>query len=67
MGNNLALDADQENFRLSIRMLEKKLADYDFSQKFITQKKIINIINEPYPILLMEFNYIDIMESVSQM
>ena len=64
MGNNLALDADQENFRLAIRMLEKKLENYDYSKKFIKQKKILHIIDEPYPILLLEFNYIDIMQNV---
>ena len=64
MGNNLALDADQENFQLVVRMLEKKLENCDYSKKFNSQKKILNLIDELYPILLREFNYIHIMQNV---
>lgn len=58
MGNYIAIDCDEENFRLAVNMLEKPL-DYDnFIENMALQRKNFNFPNSSIHIL--EFSYNEI-------
>lgn len=60
MGNIIAFDVDEENFRIAIKLFDKRLDNYTPINSFLKQRKIVFLKQLPQPILLMELNYHEI-------
>ena len=64
MGNNIALDADEENFRIGLKNFNKKHEIFSISPIFIKQKIFLPLKDVQNEIILLELSYKDIQNSV---
>ena len=65
MGNKVVtIDSDMEKFRIGLKVLDEKMAEYIKSDPFIINKQIIFLSEIQAQIALLEFSFADIKSSV---
>lgn len=65
MGNKVVtIDTDEENFRVGLKLLEEKIAEFIKNEPFIVNKQILSLSEIQTRFALLEFSFNDIRSSV---
>lgn len=65
MGNRVVtIDSDEENFRVGLKLLDEKMAEFIKTEPFIVHKQILSLSEIQTRFALLEFSFNDIKSSV---